>query len=51
MILIIIWFIFILLMSLGASGRPILDPKIDTYHYILYGFVMLYFTYLFNKKK
>ncbi len=49
--LIILWVIFIIFMVLGASGRPMIDPKIDTYHYFLYGINMLYLTYIYNQIK
>jgi hypothetical protein len=40
--LIIIWMLFIFTMTLGVMGEGL-----GTYHYILYGFVMLYITYIY----
>jgi uncharacterized membrane protein YciS (DUF1049 family) len=39
--LIIVWMLFIITMSLGVIGEGL-----DTFHYLLYGFTMLYITYI-----
>jgi hypothetical protein len=36
---------FVLTMSLGVIGEGL-----DTFNYVLYGFTMLYITYIFKKK-
>jgi hypothetical protein len=42
--LVIIWMLFILTMSLGVIGEGL-----DTFHYLLYGFTMLYITFIFKQ--
>jgi uncharacterized membrane protein YciS (DUF1049 family) len=42
--LIIIWMLFIITMSLGVIGEGL-----DTFNYLLYGFTMLYITYIFKQ--
>jgi hypothetical protein len=42
--LVIIWVLFILTMSLGVLGEGL-----DTFHYLLYGFIMLYITFIFKQ--
>ena len=42
--LIIIWVIFILTITLGVIGEGL-----ESLHYLLYGFVMLYITYIYQQ--
>jgi hypothetical protein len=39
-----IWVLFIIIMSLGVIGEGL-----DTFHYLLYGFTMLYITFIFKQ--
>jgi len=43
MFIIIVWTFFIFIMSLG-----VLEHKIDTFLYLLYGFTILYFIYVYR---
>ena len=40
----LLWGLFIIVMSLAALNR-----EIDTFHYILFSLVMLYFTYIYKQ--
>jgi hypothetical protein len=42
--LVMIWVLFIVTMSLGVLGEGL-----DTFHYLLYGFIMLYITFIFKQ--
>jgi hypothetical protein len=42
--LVLIWVIFIVIMSLGALGEGL-----DTFHYLMYSFIMLYILYIFKQ--
>lgn len=46
--LIFIWFIYILLFSLGSINQIFDDDRLGTYQYITYSFIMLYLVYTYK---